>query len=350
MKLIIGAGQTGTITARDTNGAVHTLNLAFPAQTIEIKKDDVAGGLAAVETYLDQVIAAAETAAGVPSGRLFAKPKAWRVQRTNLEFGQLHVSLAFAARPPGPAKPAVTLISATATIDAAFGFADTVTGTFALPADAADLADHVTRAMRQAESEVDETVTNPVLADAATVSLSGGLETRIRLSDNDGGPNATITVSSSSNAGELFTTASPFPGSISTKNDANAPRDLDRLFNDVFAAAANRTGTDLSPFHDMHVIMIGFIGAAAGIWNAAPSTAPSNLREAQKTFTAEVATDPKDKKRQLKARWLLAFLDGAPDAPTLCHELGHAIGFRDLYKQTDYRDDLQYLDAWGDDG
>lgn len=350
VKLIIGAGQTGTITARDTNGAVHTLNLAFPAQTIEIKKDDVAGGLAAVETYLDQVIAAAETAAGVPSGRLFAKPKAWRVQRTNLEFGQLHVSLAFAARPPGPAKPAVTLISATATIDAAFGFADTVTGTFALPADAADLADHVTRAMRQAESEVDETVTNPVLADAATVSLSGGLETRIRLSDNDGGPNATITVSSSSNAGELFTTASPFPGSISTKNDANAPRDLDRLFNDVFAAAANRTGTDLSPFHDMHVIMIGFIGAAAGIWNAAPSTAPSNLREAQKTFTAEVATDPKDKKRQLKARWLLAFLDGAPDAPTLCHELGHAIGFRDLYKQTDYRDDLQYLDAWGDDG
>jgi hypothetical protein len=30
----------------------------------------------------------------------------------------------------------------------------------------------------------------------------------------------------------------------------------------------------------------------------------------------------------------------------MCHELGHGLGFRDLYWATGYRDDLQYLDSW----
>lgn len=85
---------------------------------------------------------------------------------------------------------------------------------------------------------------------------------------------------------------------------------------------------------------------AAERWTAADPKISAALREAQYSLTAEDDADkskPKKDRKQLKSRWILARLDDEPDAATLCHELGHAYGFDDLYWQMDHRDDLAYL-------
>jgi len=342
VKLVLGAGATANVAVRDTSGATHALALTVAPQMITIDKANPQPGLAQVEAAINQALAAAEVTAGVASRPIFAPCKARRVQKTGLEFGELHVSLSFAPRPAGLLRPAVTSISGSASLSG-LGFSDTVRGEFRLPADASRLQDYVTRVMRQAEADNAATAVIQVLADAAAVDTSAGLKVTLLLSDNDGGPKASIAVTASNDAGELFTATNPLQGSDTTRNYANAPKDIDKLFNDAFTAAAARMGGDLSPVNNIHAVMVGFIGAAPGVWNAAATVGTANLREAQKTFTAE---DGANKARQLKARWLLSFLNGSPATATLCHELGHAFGYRDLYFQTDYRDDLRYLETW----
>jgi len=114
VKIMIGAGQTGTIVARERDGTLRTLSLVFPPTTLQINQNDISGGLKVVEDYLAQVIGAAEAAAGVPGGPLFARPKARRVIKEKLWFGELHVSLSFAPRPPGPGRLAIQSVTATA--------------------------------------------------------------------------------------------------------------------------------------------------------------------------------------------------------------------------------------------
>lgn len=66
--------ETVTISVTRPTGASATLNLRFPAKTVDIVGDaDVASKLNELQTYLDGVFAAAEAAAGVPP-RLFRKP------------------------------------------------------------------------------------------------------------------------------------------------------------------------------------------------------------------------------------------------------------------------------------
>ena len=352
VKVIVGAAQTGTITARERDGTVRTLNLTFPPTTLEIKETDVKGGRDAIADYLQGVLTAAEAAAGVPAGPLFLKPEVRRVVADNLDFGELHVSLSFAPRPPGPGSLAVLSISATAALNG-LGFHDTVRGNFNPATDTSLLQEYMTRLMRQAEADNTNTELNPVLAQSADVSLSGGvLKTTLLLSDNDGGPNASISMLSSSNTGQLFTSSAVLPGSISTKNDANAPRRLDELFNHAFAAAVERMrkGADFSPLTEINsIVLVGVVGSSAGAppalaWNGTGAVGIGNLRPTHKSFTAVYDRD--NLKVQLKSRWIVVFLTGTPDTDTLCHELGHALGFRDLYKQTDFRDDLRYLEDW----
>ena len=58
--------------------------------------------------------------------------------------------------------------------------------------------------------------------------------------------------------------------------------------------------------------------------------------------------DAADNSIQLQSVWTLDFFTsaGKPDIALICHELGHGIGFRDLYMQTGYREDLAYLGDW----
>jgi hypothetical protein len=349
VKIIIGAGQTGTITATERDGTLRTLNLSFPPQTLEIKQTDVTDSLDAVATYLQGVLASAEAAAAVPARPLFAKPDVRRVGSKIDHFGELHVSLSFAPRPAGPGPLSVLSVSGTVGTQG-LGFQDVIVGRFNAATDAGRLEDYMTRLMRQAESANNDTVLNPVLATSAEIAVAGSdLKTKILLSDSDGGPNASITVTATSNTGQLFISSAPLMGSISTKNNANATKRLDDLLNHVFSAAITRPGSSLSAFDGMNAVIVGFVGASAGAppalaWNATAPVGTGDLREVHKSFVAEHKVGAAT--LQFKSRWILAFLNGTPDTATLCHELGHAFGFRDLYKQTDYRDDLRYLEKW----
>ena len=71
---------------------------------------------------------------------------------------------------------------------------------------------------------------------------------------------------------------------------------------------------------------------------------PFSFRRVESMTTVQ---DPADS-IELQAVWTLDFFtnDGKPDVAMVCHELGHGVGFRDLYQQTGYREDLAYLGDW----
>jgi hypothetical protein len=85
-------------------------------------------------------------------------------------------------------------------------------------------------------------------------------------------------------------------------------------------------------------------------WNVTPLNKPFTFRGAEWMGTF-ASTD--DKSIQLQAVWTLDFFiqppdpnAGKPDIALMCHEIGHGIGFRDLYSATGYREDLAYLGDW----
>lgn len=169
---------------------------------------------------------------------------------------------------------------------------------------------------------------------------------QFRLSDDDGGPGAFIILNSSS----FLAVSASVGGSESTKDNANAPRDMGGFINDAFTAALARIGGSdpVSFFKDFHVAIVGMVGAPTGVapaeaWNAAAPSIPADLREAQMMWTA---VDNTNKECQFQSRWILQFLNGTASAATLSHEMGHAYGFRDLYSESAYRQDLRYLGDW----
>lgn len=348
VSIAIPAGETATISAVERDGTARVLALALPPTTLLIEESNVEAGLAAIATYLDTAIATAETLAGVPAGRLFQRPSVKRVRDTTNEFGELHIALSFGNRPAGAGALAVTAVSSTAGLSG-LGFGSRVLGRFDLPADIGRLAVYMERLARRAEADVTVTESNRVFAESVSVTATGGsLITMLPLSDNDGGPNASIAVTVSTGTNSLFTGSTPKQGGPTSKNDENTTKRLEELHNHAFGAAVLRTG-GLSAFKDIHAVLVGIIGPSTGAppsmaWSAGPGTARAGMREVHKYYVAE--HDIGVAKIQFKASWIVGFLNGTPNIETFFHEFGHALGFRDLYKQTDYRDDLRYLENW----
>jgi hypothetical protein len=347
VKLMFNGVETAHIIFTDRNAASHTLNLTFPAGTVQIDSGAVPAGLQSVADFLDSRIQAAEQSAGF-AARVFAKPVVKRVQSNNLDFGELHIQLAFAPTlAAGPQPAAVTTVTSFGSGAADLGFTNAIPGMFTFGPDAVRFGTYLSRLLRLAEEEKDYTFVSRMFSDTVTVSSMATMVTMsFRLSDDDGGPGAFILLNSSSFLAGSVTVG----GSESTKDNANAPKDMGTFINDTFTAALARIGGSdpVSFFNGYHVVIVGMVGAPTGIapaeaWSAAAPSIPADLREAQMMWTA---VDNTDKARQFKSRWILQFLNGGASAATLSHEMGHAYGFRDLYEESAHRKDLRYLDEW----
>ena len=80
------------------------------------------------------------------------------------------------------------------------------------------------------------------------------------------------------------------------------------------------------------------------MWNAGPSSRLDGMRAVEGPRTGRFLPA---KEIQFASNWNLVFFTVKPEFAVFCHELGHALGFADLYpRQAGYRDDLLYMDDW----
>ena len=345
VKLIFHGSEIGVLAFTDRNGVAHALSLKFPARTIQIDNTAIPAGLQALADFLDGILDAAEKAAGF-AARVFAKPLVSRVSAPSLDFGELHIKLEFAGTLAGGPKAAeVTKATPNASL-AQIGFLDAIPGTF-VGASTANFSPYLSRLLKEAQEEKGYTSSARMFAEAVEVAITPLTFTAtFLLSNDDGGPNAMISVKSS------FATSSSFTlvGSESTKDQANAPKDMGIFINDAFSASLARIGGSdpVSLLNGFHVAIVGMVGAAAGVapseaWKSSGTANTADLREAQMMWTA---VDTVDNSRQFQSRWILQFLQGDASPAALSHELGHAYGFRDLYRESAHRKDLSYLSSW----
>jgi hypothetical protein len=361
VKLAFTGTETATVKTKDRVAASRSITLKFPAQTIQIAQKTLDVDLNALADFLDGLIAAGETAAGVTGGRIFAKPIVERVLKKGLECGQIHVKLEFnPGISAGPGRAEITSVTSSPELSQ-IGFGTEIAGAFNLGAGAPDfLETYLVRLLEEAQDENGFIFSGRIFSNIVPISKVGvSLSTKILLSDDDGGPNASISVLSSSGLGDLFDTSHPLMGSESTKNLANAPRDDNAMFDAAFTAAISRVlaqpgapGDVSGVFNGFNVVIVGIIGSPLGAppedqWNGAGPVGIDFLREVEKPYTATYHPPVEaGVMLQLKAIWIIQFLSGGSMAGGLCHELGHAYGFRDLYPETQYRTDLQYLSNW----
>jgi hypothetical protein len=334
----------------DRAGVTHLLSLVFPAQTIAITAANVELGLDALAAYLTDVVRTAEVAAGVAAGSLMAPVEVRRVKRNGYDFGSLETNLRFA--PTAGGNKGRIVVSAHSGLGM-IGFTALSPGTFSLGLDASRLDAYLERALRQAESDAGFDFTTPLLSGTTVTfdTASTTLRIEIRLSDEVGGPGAAASVLSQFGLSALgFATAVSVPGSTSTKNNQNTLRDSQQLADDVFTAALDRLGGSgaISFFQSYHAILIAFVGAppaslpAAQRW-AASQPDVSGLRMFKRYLTAKYEPAPST---TLQVNWIGTILDATPDNATMAHELGHVLGFDDIYFATGFRDDLLYMGNW----
>lgn len=346
------------------DGTAKTLNLSFPARVIDIANEaEVAAKLGELASYLDSAMKAAETAAGIGS-RLFAKPKAVRIGQIGKQFGRLLVT--FSAANTGGNRLRITGTTSSLPGGDPMGLANPILGTMTAGS-TFDLNRYLENSALLAQEAAgagynDRLLNNP---NCAFDSAASTLTTTFPISDRYGGPEATVKFVASSGLEALITTTASKPNSKTTKNNAQALRDGDELFQDAFSAAIERlrqAGRPTDTLKSFGAVLIQPMEPSAPnpsdpsavlpseAWTVTPLDKPAvpggtfDFRGAQKTMTV---IDLKDKNVQLQSAWALIFLDnGKPDNPLTCHELGHALRFGDLYHQTGYRDELSYLNDW----
>ena len=365
------AADTLALEVTTPAGSSATLNLKFTAKTIDIDRTNVAAKLHELETYLDGILLAAETAAKLPkqpmTKRLFGTPVAHRIAKSGLDFGRLAVTVGGAAT-LGPQLAVRSAIASVAGTDP-LGMNSALVGTIAATS-APELQAYINLMLdlsREAKG-FDESTRR---LDDASVSFDGGtLTTKIPISVVVGGPAASLSLKPGDFFGlnDLFTTSAASPNSATTFNNSQAMRDADALFTDVFTAATQRlldAGRD--PKQELagwHVAMLIPVDEPVNDpadstsvqpwenWAVTPLFKPITFRGVETFGTVSYR---KDKSVQLKSVWTLDFFttgnldvlkNGRPDVALICHELGHGVGFRDLYWQTGYREDLAYLDKW----
>jgi hypothetical protein len=361
--------ETATINLKMPDGSAKVLNLKFTAKTVNI--NDEAGIPAALNdlaNYLDGVMAAAESAAKI-SPRLFAPPQLQRLKQPNGEFGFLVVKFNHA----DTSGNRIDITNVTGSMPDPLGFRSAQFGHFVLdgsPATDTLFRTYVDWVDTMAQEAAGLDYTQRYLADDPIVTsdiTAGTLLVGFPISINDGGPGATVTLLSSTGLEGLYDTATAIPNSLSNFHFSNAPRDLQQLCNDAFTAAVFRQSPPGSArnakiekdintyFQQFNMIAIGQIGQPihdpadpntvqpSEMWTVTPPNRPPGLRAVDFLQTGHFA---EDNKIQFQVMWNFLFFDSPPDFSVMCHELGHAIGFRDLYFDFNFRDDLAYLGSW----
>ena len=340
-------------------GKAKTLSLSFPAKVIDIAGDaDVAPKVAELGAYLDAVMSAAETAAGI-TPRLFAAPKVARIQQTGADFGRLSV-LFSAATPTGP-KLRITSTSSVHPGGDPLGLSSPMLGTIA-GNDAGSLSQYLqTPALLAQDAVAGFGYSTRLLADPATAVDPGvsTMTTTISISNREGGPGADVKLVASAGLETLFDTSSAKPNSATTFNNRKALRDGAALQQDAYSAAVDRllAAKDLpEKLHEYAVMLVlpiepGVPNAAdpeavlpSEAWNVTPLDRPFTFRGQEQVTTVAYS---KNAKIQTYAAWALVFMPGGvPDHPMILHEVGHAIGFGDLYYDAGYRNELAYMNEW----
>ncbi|MFI9504024.1 hypothetical protein [Nocardia sp. NPDC052566] len=340
------------------DGTNKVLALAFTAKTLDMPDTaSIPGKLGELETYLDAVMQAAETAAGIAT-RLFAKPKARRIPQIGTDFGRLLIT--FAAATTTGTKLRVTASTATVPGGDPLGLSDTIIGTMPV-SNTARINRYLENAGLLAQEAAnfgynDRRIEPPTTTFDAT---AGTLKTVVSIASRYGGPGAEVTFVSSSGLSTLFDAHNSTPNSASTANNAEAIRDWGDILTDAFSAAIKRLRDNSKPTNALEgfgaVIVMPLeptmtnpadpnAPRASEIWTVTPLSRPFGFRGADAMATIIDRVDPKV---QLQTNWALDFMaNGAPDVPLICHEMGHALGFGDLYHQTGYRDELAYLGGW----
>jgi hypothetical protein len=340
-------------------GTAATLQLNFTAKTFDIAKDtDVATVLPHIISYLDGIMAAAESAAGI-APRLFAAPDVRQIRRQNSDFGRLWTS--FRAATLTGTKMRIT--SAFATLAGGsdpIGLNEHRLGTISGNNDSA-LAEYLENpALLAQDATTQFGYTNRLLNDPSAEFKGSTMMATIAIENRHGGPGAEVKMTASSGLQSLFDIASPQPNSATTKNNSQALRDRSQIYEDAYSAAvdrllaAGRSLDELNGFDCYLVLPIEPGTPAAGnpeaplaseLWNITALNRPFEFRGAENITTVGYA---KDKKTQVSTRaWALIFMPaGIPDNPMIWHEVGHALGFGDLYHQEGYRNELAYMDDW----
>jgi hypothetical protein len=356
--------------------ALFPLTLYFTEKTIDIEDNEhLAARLSELEKYLDDIFKAAETSAGLTT-RLFAKPVARRLYKKGFGFGRLLITVAGAVT----FGPKLVVHSASATLAGSsdpLGMKAAIVGAM-IATSTTPIEKYINVMLDLAEHEkgFDE---NTRQLDEATVSFDGAsgiLTTTIPISKIAGGPTASLDLIASSPpfSIELYNSYSTEPNSATTYNMRQAMRDMGAFCNDVFTAATQLlldknydpkvelAGWQVDEKAGWHAAMIFPVEPAVfksgdldsvqswETWNVTPLYRPFEFRGIESMLTAVYT---KDSNIQLQAAWTLDFFGvkgdtyaDKPDISTICHELGHGLGFRDLYWAEGYREDLAYLRNW----
>lgn len=350
--------ETLTLNVVLPDGTPRTLNLAFPSKTIDILDDAaVAGKLNELDTYLDNVMHAAETAAGIAS-RLFATPKAVRIPQIGKQFGRLLVT--FKAANLSGNRLKITGTSSTHPGGDPMGLSSPFLGTMSAGA-VNSLTRYLENAALLAQEAAGFGYNNRLLANpgCAFDAASSRLTTSIPISDRFGGPGAEVKYVTAAGLAGLFDSTTAKANSATTANNAEALRDRVDLYRDVFSAAIERlrqAKLSTDALKDFGCVLIMPVEPSAPnpadpeavlpaeVWNVTPLHQPFGFRGAEDITTI---IDRKNKEIQLQSAWALIFMaNGKPDNSLICHEVGHAIRFGDLYYQTGYRDELGYMTTW----
>ncbi len=338
-------------------GAPKTLKLTFPSKTFDIPDlASVNGKLAELATYLDDAMKAAEAAVGV-APRLFAVPKAVRIPQVERDFGRLLVT--FGSASTSGNRLEVKSATGTAPGGDPLGLTSAITGTIKYSAPGQLETYLINSALLAQEANPGYDYTSRIL-NPPTCSYdvtSSRLTTRISIADRYGGPGAEVKMSASSGLEALFNSSASLSNSATTLNDATAVRDLEDLLRDAYTAANDRLrqpGQSLNALDIFGTVMImpvepptpKFGVQPAEMWSVMPLGRPFDFRGVEWPHTIIDRNTPNVQKN---GTWALVFIKNAKgelNVSVVCHELGHAIGFGDLYWQTGYRNELAYMGPW----
>lgn len=363
--------ETATLSVKRPTGATATLTLKFTSKTFDIfKESDIGIQIPLIENYLNDVIAAAETVAGIPP-RMFAKPVVRHIDQGTNGPGLIVTTLSHALT-TGP-KLEVNSIVYSGTADP-LGFNGAFTGRISVNNGInTRLRDYLDFVTVLAQEDAKFNYTQRRLADAPEVTgdaSAGKLITKISISTEDGGPGATMSLTGITEMSALFDTWTGVANTNVTAGRSNTPKDgndgFDGLVNDAFTGVVDRLAApgkhlekkdDIAKFFaPFDTVIVGMIHPAKAdaskpdfvrsdeMWFAAPSSW-SVQRAVEGPRTAQYRPFPKE--IQFFSNWNLVPLDVPTDFPLMCHELGHAVGFDDLYaREAGYRDDLLYMEHW----
>jgi M6 family metalloprotease-like protein len=351
--LIFNGTETATLTVSDTTSNNWVLNLQFSANTFSIDPNNPEAGLQALGVYLDGILQAAEANAGVPNGdRLFAPVEVRRVRQDDLEFGTLDINLRLEAG-SGSNKGTVSVSSQTGL--ELIGLNDALSANFNLPSDSGRLQIYLNRMVIQAEADAGLFLSNRILGSVA-VDFNAGttLVVELELSQDRGGEGAFIEVEVATGLTALGLNQAVAVTGATTYESRNLIKEAQDFIDDAFSALLDRLGggSEVDIFDNYDAVYFALVSAppsslpASEQWGAATADVSELRAWAKSGITARYHSD---ENVTLSGKRFIAVApnnDGTPDNPVLAHELGHTLGFKDLYWASTHRDDLAYMEDW----